>query len=60
MTGILCILMCAAFLYFEVSHRRLKKEVDRLATGKGEIPHGKARHLSPHRRAVDAKRRINQ
>ena len=57
MTGLLCILLCAALLYFEVSYRRLQREVRSLA-GR-EIPCGKLRHLSPHRRAVDEKRRTN-
>lgn len=60
MTGLLCIVLCAALLYFEVSYRRFKKEVLQALDGKREVVRGKMRHLSPHRLAVDEKRRTNQ
>lgn len=58
MTGLLCIVLCAALLYFEVSYRRLQKEVRSFA-GQSEMPRVRLRHLSPHRRTVDEKRRTN-
>lgn len=59
MTGILCIAVCMALLWFEVSNRRFQRRVLSLL---GETPKkGRVtRHLSPHRRAVDEKRRTNQ
>ncbi len=58
MMGLLCILVCAALLYFEVSYRRLQSEVRRLT--RGDVPPcSRMRHLSPHRRAIDEKRRTN-
>lgn len=58
MTGLLCILLCAALLYFEVSYCRLQREVRSLSR-RSDAPCSRLRHLSPHRRAVDEKRRTN-
>ena len=60
MTAFFCIVLCAAILYFEVSYRRFKREVLHIAVGERKAPHGRLRHLSPHRTAVDEKRRTNQ
>ncbi len=60
MTGMVWIVLCAALLYFEVSYRRFRREVLQALGGKREVPHGKLRHYSPHRTAIDEKRRTNQ
>lgn len=57
MSGVLCIAVALAFLGIEVSICRLGKRIGALP----EEKKGSAlRHLSPHRRRVDEKRRINR
>ena len=58
MTGVLCIAVCMALLWFEVSNRRFQSQVLSLLGQPKKS--GGTRHLSPHRRAVDEKRRTEQ
>jgi len=59
LTGALCIALALSLLWFAVSMRRLRREIRTLLGAKPQKPQP-TQHLSPHRRRVDEKRRINR